>query len=689
VKPILKCLPLCLSIAIRFAIPLTIPFMIVACGGSNNIDKPKKEFDYTSLAETRLEPGPLRQASSEELSRLVKNGLRISLNKNNSLEAVVMTNSVNATTADVSKNLAAGKFSGTNVQVSGVDEADNVKYDGKYIFVATPLEYTEKGSQSRLKIFETNPEAATASEISNTLLDTSRWANISELYLVGSAETTAEIATIRRSWNNIFMASALSESISTDFAAPWYYQPDNGIELSLYDVRTPTTPTKTWTLSLDGDLLASRKVGNRLYLVSSFVPTIPNLYFNTETNEKRVSNETIIKDAPIEKLLPEYSIDGGAPQPLVKNSGCYIPADTKPNYGHLNLVNITTIDLSTHKLIESVCINGNVAGVYSTPENLYVGASDYRGLNEWNGFTVVHKFALVATGAAYVATGLVEGVLGWSQPSFRMDEYQDNLRIVTSSYTNFVSPVHHLSVLKKVNNRSELEVIARLPNTAQPEPIGKPREEIYSVRFDGDRAYIVTFERKDPLYVLDLSNPVAPKIAGQLEIPGFSTYLHPVGKNYLFSLGNETDENGRPSGVKVALFDVGDMSKPQLVSKHVFGNAVSWTEALYDAHALSFLQVTDDQLRIALPITLYEDVKNQNQDILSYRWLNTSLYLFEINGLANNSALLEKVGQVVGEDNTKREYPAWTANDRGILHDDAVFYVHGSNVAASAWKFLK
>jgi uncharacterized secreted protein with C-terminal beta-propeller domain len=678
VKLILKCQQLCLLIAI--------PLFIVACGGSSNADKPKKNIDYTTLAGTRLEPGPLRQASSEELSQLVKNGLRISLNKNNSVETMVTTNSVSAPTADVSKNLAAGKFSGTNIQVSGVDEADNVKYDGKYIFVATPLEYNEKGSQGRLKIFETNSDTATVSEISNTLLDTSRWANIAELYLVGTPEATTEIATIRRSWSFINFSNVVDGSADS---LPWYYQPDNGIELTLYNVLTPKTPVKTWTLSLDGDLLASRKVGNRLYLVSSFVPTIVNVNYSAATDDARLANEKIIADVQIEKLLPEYSIDGGAPQPLVKNSGCYIPADTKPNYGHLNLVNITTIDLSTQKLIESVCVNGNVAGVYSTPENLYVGASDYRELNEWKGFTVVHKFSLAATGAVYVATGSVEGVLGWSQPSFRMDEYQDNLRIVTSSYTNFSSPVHHLSVLKKVNNRSELEVIAQLPNTAQPEPIGKPREEIYSVRFDADRAYIVTFERKDPLYVLDLSNPVAPKIAGELEIPGFSTYLHPVGKNYLFSLGNETDENGRPSGVKVALFDVGDISKPQLVSKHVFGNAVSWTEALYDAHALSFLQVTDDQLRIALPITLYEDVKNQNQDILSHRWLNTSLYLFEINGLSNNSAVLEKVSQVVGEDNTTREYPAWTTNDRGILHDDAVFYVHGADVFGSVWKFIQ
>jgi uncharacterized secreted protein with C-terminal beta-propeller domain len=680
VKLILKCLPLRLSITIS----LIIPFILVACGGSNNTDKSKKIIDYTALAETRLEPGPLRQASSEELSQLIKNGLRISLTKNDSMESLVLNNSVSTATADVSKNLAGGKFSGTNVQVSGVDEADNVKYDGKYIYVATPLEYTEKGSQSRLKIFETNPDTATASEISNTALDTSRWANISELYLVGTPEATTEIATIRRSWSFIHFSNVVDGSADS---LPWYYQSDNGIELTLYNVLTPKTPVKTWTLSLDGDLLASRKVGNRLYLVSSFVPTIVNVNYSAETDDARLANEKIITDVQIEKLLPEYSIDGGAPQPLVKNSGCYIPADTKPNYGHLNLVNITTIDLSTHKLVESVCVNGNVAGVYSTPENLYVGASDYRELNEWKGFTVVHKFALAATGAAYVATGSVEGVLGWSQPSFRIDEYQDHLRIVTSSYTDFRSPVHHLSVLKKVNNRSELEVIAKLPNAAQPEPIGKPREDIYSVRFDGDRAYVVTFERKDPLYVLDLSNPVAPKIAGQLEIPGFSTYLHPVGDNYVFSLGNETDENGRLSGVKVALFDIHDITKPMLVNKQVFGNASSWTEALYDAHALSFLQATDDQLRITLPITLYEDVNNQ--DFIGNRWLNTSLYLFEINGLANNSAVLEKVGQLVGEDNQKTAYPTWNSNDRGILHDDAVFYVHGSNVIGSAWKFIK
>ncbi len=203
------------------------------------------------------------------------------------------------------------------------------------------------------------------------------------------------------------------------------------------------------------------------------------------------------------------------------------------------------------------------------------------------------------------------------------------------------------------------------------------------MRFNGDRAYVVTFERKDPLYVLDLADAANPKIAGQLEIPGFSTFLRPVGKDFLFSLGNETDEEGRQTGVKVALYDVRDITKPTQVSSHVFGDAGSWSEALYDYHAMSFLQKNDDQLRVTLPIMLYKTETLNN--MVNYQWLNTGLYLFEVNGLSQNKASLDYVGNIVGQSNTNDEYPSWVGADRSVLHDNAVFYLHNTKVIGKTW----
>ena len=221
----------------------------------------------------------------------------------------------------------------------------------------------------------------------------------------------------------------------------------------------------------------------------------------------------------------------------------------------------------------------------------------------------------------------------------------------------------------------------------RPEPIGKPGEEIYAVRFNGEKAYVVTFERIDPLYVLDLAKADDPKIAGQLEIPGFSTYLHPVGENHLFALGNETDDRGRQAGVKVSLYDIRDPAKPIEKNKYVFGTAFSWSSALYDHHALSFLQTNNDQLRVALPISLYEII--QLPELSNARWVSEGLYQFEVNGLVNGNANLTHTGTLIAEDATTQEYPLWSSYERSFLHDNSIFYVHGNKVIGAGWSMVK
>lgn len=673
---------------------------LVACGGgsSNSQHNVQKELpvntDYSALSESQLEPGPLRQASSTELSALVKNGLRVSLSQNQSYGMMIRETAITNNTAD---SKSGGNFSGTNVQVANVDEGDSVKYDGQYIYLATPTDYTEASAKASLKILATDPMNASVSEVSDTPLDTEHWGSVSEMYLVDGAQGTTGLVTIRRSWDFIAFTDKVVNDVSSDgkplvvddadkarTASIWPYQMDKGIEITLFDVRTPATPAKSWSLSIDGDLLSTRKIGNTLYVISSFVPSIPTLDYAAETKEAKIANEELILATQIEKLLPEYSINGGSPQPLNSANGCMIPASTENTDGHLSLINITAIDLSSQQLMESVCVNGNVETVYASTESIFLVGSDYSRWENWQSFSVVHRFALTTNGVDYSATGSVEGVLGWGSPSFRMDEHNGVLRMVTTNYSEMGEPDHQLSILQKVNGRSELEVVAQLPNKTYPEAIGKPREDIFGVRFSGDKAYVVTFERKDPLYVIDLANPLDPKIAGQLEVPGFSTYLHPIGDNYLFALGNETNNDGLATGVKVSLYDIRDPAKPTEVSKYVFGSAYSWSDALYDHRALSFLNASADQLRITLPVTLYEEVKTE--EFLSSRWVNSSLYQFEVNGLADGKLSLDHVGAVISESSENQEYPLWGGNDRGILHGDALFYVHGPEVIASPWK---
>lgn len=692
---------------------LCITLPLVACGGGGGSSTepprvpPQVQTDYTKLKQSKLEPGPLKQVAAADLAEMVKNGLRISLRDNQNFNELVRTATLGGSKASVADAQSAGNFSGTNVQVENVDEADVIKYDGHYIYAATPVTYTDAGPVAGIKIFSTDPAKATSVEVSNTAIDTAYWGDVSDLYLVSDAATTSGLVTIRRSMNFMYLAKTLAAPAQTNTSipvpesknaqaaliaaedskrliAPHYM--DRGVEISLYDVRTPAVPAKAWAMTLDGDLLATRKIGNTLYIVTSFVPAISDLMYGASTKEELTANEKLIETTSLDKLLPNYAINGGAEQPLNKES-CLIPASAKSNEGHLNLINITTVDLSKQKLVNSVCINTNVEGVYSSLNNLYLGGSDPDKWEDWSGFSVIHQFKYTDTGVSYVASGGIEGILGWGEPSYRMDEYKDALRVITTRYSDQGEPVHQLNVLQKVSGKSELGVVAQLPSKAQPEPIGKPKEDIYAVRFNGDRAFVVTFERKDPLYVLDLADTKNPKIAGQLEVPGFSTYLRPVGQNFLFSLGNETDKDGRQAGVKLSLYDIRDLTKPTQVSNHVFGDAGSWSEALYDYHALSFLQNGDDQIRVAVPMLLYKT--DMEKDSWNYQWLNTGLHMFEINGLSNNKASLDYVGNTIAETSDTAEYPSWSGYDRSVLHDNAVYYIHDSKVFGNFWSAKK
>ena len=126
-------------------------------------------------------------------------------------------------------------------------------------------------------------------------------------------------------------------------------------------------------------------------------------------------------------------------------------------------------------------------------------------------------------------------------------------------------------------------------------------EQIYAVRFIGDVGYVVTFRQVDPLFVLDLSDPAAPAVVGELKVPGYSAYLHPVGDGYLLGVGQDVSADGVPEGVQVSLFDVSNPAAPTLVDQEGFGGD-SYTEVEYDHHAFSHFP---DQALAAIPIESY------------------------------------------------------------------------------------
>jgi hypothetical protein len=145
--------------------------------------------------------------------------------------------------------------------------------------------------------------------------------------------------------------------------------------------------------------------------------------------------------------------------------------------------------------------------------------------------------------------------------------------------------------------------VATLPNSTRPAAIGKPGEQVYAVRFLGDRAYVVTFRRTDPLYVLDLSNPADPQTVGELGVAGFSEFLYPMPGGQLLGVGRDADSNGRATGLKFALFDVNDPAHPSQRATLTVGAVGSASALDMSRHGLNLLQV-GGVARVALPVLL-------------------------------------------------------------------------------------
>ena len=198
--------------------------------------------------------------------------------------------------------------------------------------------------------------------------------------------------------------------------------------------------------------------------------------------------------------------------------------------------------------------------------------------------TRIHKISLNNGKVQYQASNSVPGrVLN----QYSMDEYQNVFRIATTAgWQGSESNVYTLD--------KNLERIGSLEGLA-------PGEQIYSARFMGPKAYLVTFKQVDPLFVIDLSNPTTPRVLGKLKIPGFSNYLHPYDETHLIGIGRDADETGRSKGLKIGLFDVSNVEQPKEVAKYVLPQG-SDSEALYEPKAILF---SYERNLLVLPVTQY------------------------------------------------------------------------------------
>ncbi|OQC35645.1 MAG: Beta propeller domain protein [Deltaproteobacteria bacterium ADurb.Bin058] len=205
--------------------------------------------------------------------------------------------------------------------------------------------------------------------------------------------------------------------------------------------------------------------------------------------------------------------------------------------------------------------------------------------------------------------------MGYAINQFAFDEYEGKLRVATTDdkgWWNSDKSESRVTVLEdKGGELVEIGVVAGLG-------LG---ERIHGVRFIGDQGYVVTYKQIDPLYVIDLKDPTNPTVAGELKIPGFSSYIHPLEDGFLLTAGRDGDEEGNVGGVKIEIFDVTDPANPKSVTKAVVGDGWNtWSEALFNHKAFNFFRARN---LLAIPVSGWVD----SDDFWGYK---SELALFKV-----------------------------------------------------------
>lgn len=583
---------------------------------------------------------------------------------------------------------ASPAFSTTNLQEQGVDEADLLKTDGRYLYaigVPNDSQYVE----DTLRIMQISEDGARLNEINRLKLSP-----MTGLYL---ASGNKQLVSIGSSFNQTMPALRMPR--------PYLLMPEK-TDLQYVDVSNPAAAKPTLKVSLDGSLIASRRINNTLYLVLRSYPRMEGLgwvpYASSEENKAK--NKQALASMNVADLLPTYSLNGAASQPLVATDNCYInQQESKEQHARHEIVSIVALDLNANSLrFNSRCFVGSTETLYASPQALYVATTDYHHdpVQGSRSSTGIHKFAFAGTDIAYRGTGDVPGNLGWKedQRPFRLSEQDGLLRVITYNDT-FTNPTTVLttpygkspailSILKE-GGESGLTLVSQLPNRQRPAHLGKPDEQLYATRFIGDSAYLVTFQSTDPLYVLDMSNPQDPYIAGELQIPGFSDYLHPVGKHLLLGIGKDAipAANGEfrgawYQGLKLSLIDTSNPGNLREVDKLILGKRGTDSAALHDHHAVTTLPA-GNSLRVALPVRLHETpqpgMSGQPSDY--YGHTQTGLYRFEIDQSARK---IRSLPPLITE-KAPEDFWHYPERDRSIISGNNVHYFHNGAFWSQDW----
>ncbi len=464
---------------------------------------------------------------------------------------------------------------GTNVQERGVDEPDSAKTVGGLLYAL---------SDTRLQVLSTGGQPA----IISTLALGGAGTYGGELLVQGD-----RVLVLLPADGGGGGAEPMDGGSSGSIAMP--LPVSQRTRLLLVDVAEPSAPQLMESLTLDGRYLSARLSGGVVRLVTSSTPTLDDP-----------------EDATINQVLPSAVRRGPSGRvvsdaPAVDCEQVHYADDSAPSASTLL---VTTLDLTRDlAAVDRTAVTTAGDLVYASPDRLYVATSRWdlraRSRDGRDATTEVHAFDTTSpTSTRYAGTASVDGTV---HGRWAFSSYAGHLRVATTLSGGPTGRGSSSSVIV-LEERSD-----SLVETGRVVDLG-PDERIYAVRYFGDLATVVTFRQTDPLYVLDLGDPRNPRLLGELKVPGFSTYLHPVGDDRLLAVGQDATSTGRVTGLQVSLFDLSDRSKPVQLDRLPLGRSA--TPASQDSRAFGY----DPARRLALlPLTENDSATGSTSSALGIR----------------------------------------------------------------------
>lgn len=517
-----------------------------------------------------------------------------------------------------------GDYSTTNKQVEGVDEADMVKTDGSFIYSI---------SENRVVISDVRDPSDL--KVADELVFKKEWYP-QQLFLSG------DVLVVLGNRYVMQPTGGIEEGI---------YPRDGMTTVSLYDVKDPASPSLIRDFGTEGYLNGARLADNVLYYVTNVYPD----FWRMEEED----------DAELRPLTYD-SKHSGDMKAMEYSNLAILPGTMSGSYSI-----ITSIDLSDPAENE-VSTKGFLGGseqLYMTKDHLYLTAAAYLPAEEdtqgedvriWLpqlANTAIFKFSLKGTDVQFLASGEVAGTL---LNQFSMDEHNGYFRIVTTegfSWNENAPSKNHLFVLD-----------AGMKGVGSVEDLAKG-ERIYSARFIGDKAYMVTFKETDPLFVIDVATPTAPVVLGELKIPGFSNYLHPLDENHLIGFGSDTKlepvKDGEPrvvtGGMKISLFDISDFANPKEKDTEIIGGMGTYSPLQYDHKALF---VHKEKNLYGFPVTMYKETVG---DAIEFEGEGAMVFEITSGGIEEKADLVEP---------SNMQYEDWEKSVQRLLYSgNALFTV--------------